>query len=82
MRPEAAAPGWDPAGGDNLRGSSAATLRGRPRRHLADFHGILQADAYASFRELYEPGPDGVACAREAAWWAHHREVVTIALWS
>jgi transposase len=44
-----------------------------PRGHLADFHGILQADAYAGFRDLYEPGPDGVARVREAACWAHLR---------
>jgi transposase len=32
-----------------------------PRRHLADYAGILQADAYAGFSDLYErgrrPGP-------------------------
>ncbi len=44
-----------------------------PRKHLADFHGILQADAYTGFKELYEPGPDGVARVREAACWAHLR---------
>ena len=44
-----------------------------PREHLADFNGILQADAYTGFRELYEPGPDGVARVREAACWAHLR---------
>jgi hypothetical protein len=36
-----------------------------PRAHLADFHGILQADAYKGYRALYEPGPDGVARVRE-----------------
>jgi len=44
-----------------------------PREHLADFHGILQADAYTGFGKLYEPGPDGVARVREAACWAHLR---------
>ena len=28
-----------------------------PRRHLANSAGILQADAYSGFRELYEPRP-------------------------
>jgi transposase len=44
-----------------------------PRNHLVDFHGILQADAYAGFRALYEPGPDGTVRVREAACWAHLR---------
>ncbi len=44
-----------------------------PRAHLADFNGILQADAYTGFRELYEPDPDGIARVREAACWAHLR---------
>jgi transposase len=44
-----------------------------PRAHLADFHGILQADAYKGYLALYEPGPDGVARVREAACWAHLR---------
>jgi transposase len=43
-----------------------------PEQHLADFAGILQADAYAGFNRLYdpkrEPGP-----IREAACWAHAR---------
>jgi transposase len=43
-----------------------------PERHLADFGGILQADAYAGFNRLYapdrEPGP-----ILEAACWAHAR---------
>jgi transposase len=42
------------------------------RRHLAGWAGILQADAYAGFGELYDggrsPGP-----VREAACWAHGR---------
>ncbi len=43
-----------------------------PRRHLSGWTGILQADAYAGFGELYEgrrsPGP-----ITEAACWAHGR---------
>ncbi|WP_419729596.1 IS66 family transposase [Lichenicola sp.] len=43
-----------------------------PRRHLAGYAGILQADAYAGFNELYLPGrvPGAIA---EAACWAHGR---------
>ena len=43
-----------------------------PNRHLASYAGILQADAYAGFNDLYEPkrrpGP-----ITEAACWAHGR---------
>jgi transposase len=43
-----------------------------PERHLQDYGGILQADAYAGFNRLYEagrrPGP-----ITEAACWAHSR---------
>lgn len=39
-----------------------------PQKHLAHFQGILQADGYAGFRELYETG--GVV---EAACMAHAR---------
>jgi len=43
-----------------------------PQRHLAGYAGILQADAYAGFNELYlparKPGP-----ITEAACWAHGR---------
>jgi transposase len=43
-----------------------------PQRHLAPYAGILQADAYAGFGELYAggrcPGP-----ITEAACWAHGR---------
>jgi transposase len=43
-----------------------------PRRHLAEYAGILQADAYAGFTELYDPvrRPRPIA---EAACWAHSR---------
>ena len=43
-----------------------------PNRHLASYAGILQADAYAGFNDLYvpnrSPGP-----ITEAACWAHGR---------
>jgi transposase len=43
-----------------------------PNAHLADYTGILQADAYAGFNDLYAraraPGP-----ATEAACWSHGR---------
>src|SRR6201996_7480065 len=39
-----------------------------PRRHLAEFKGTLQADAYAGFNRLYESGR-----IQEAACWAHVR---------
>jgi transposase len=43
-----------------------------PRRHLAAFAGILQADAYAGYDKLYEPGraPSPVT---QAACWGHAR---------
>jgi hypothetical protein len=44
-----------------------------PQAHLDSFVGILQADAYAGFRKLYEPGADGLPRIREAACWAHLR---------
>ena len=43
-----------------------------PRRHLAQYAGILQADAYAGFNELYLPGRRPGAIS-EAACWAHGR---------
>jgi transposase len=39
-----------------------------PKRHLSNFTGILQADAYAGFHHLYEGGR-----IVEAACWAHVR---------
>ena len=43
-----------------------------PKRHLTDYAGILQADAYAGFNDLYvfgrKPGP-----ITEAGCWAHGR---------
>ena len=45
---------------------------GHPVAHLRTFAGILQADAYAGYRRLYEPGrsPGPVA---EALCWSHGR---------
>jgi transposase len=39
-----------------------------PRSHLEGFHGILQADGYAGFNELYKSG-----AVTEVACWAHVR---------
>ena len=39
-----------------------------PQTHLAQFKGVLQADAYAGFNALYEGG-----AIEEAACWAHAR---------
>ena len=44
-----------------------------PRRHLENSLGILQADAYSGFRQLYERGADGSRQFIEAACWAHLR---------
>ncbi len=44
-----------------------------PQEHLANFEGILQADAYAGFKKLYEPDAEGTRRIREAACWAHLR---------
>jgi transposase len=43
-----------------------------PERHLADYAGLMQADAYAGFNRLYDPGrrPGPIV---EAACWAHAR---------
>ena len=43
-----------------------------PEHHLAGFAGIMQADAYAGFNRLYDPGrkPGPIT---EAACWAHAR---------
>ena len=43
-----------------------------PRRHLASYGSILQADAYAGFNELYLPG-HVAGVITEAACWAHGR---------
>jgi transposase len=44
-----------------------------PRSHLVGFEGILQADGYSGFKELYKPDATGTARVREAACWAHLR---------
>jgi transposase len=43
-----------------------------PCRHLAGYSGILQADAYAGFNDLYDPGRKP-APITEAACWSHGR---------
>ena len=43
-----------------------------PRRHLSSYAGILQADAYAGFNDLYDPARRPVPIT-EAACWAHGR---------
>src|SRR5258708_34650778 len=43
-----------------------------PEQHLADYAGILQADAYGGFNPLYEAGPQPGPIT-EAACWAHAR---------
>ena len=43
-----------------------------PRQHLANWSGILQADAYGGYGKLYETGR-GPAPITEAACWAHAR---------
>src|ERR1035438_293224 len=40
-----------------------------PKQHLANFRGILQADAYAGFTQIYADG-----LVFEAACWAHYPE--------
>jgi len=42
-----------------------------PQTHLAGFSGVLQADAYAGFNELYREGQ-----IKEAACWAHARRKI------
>jgi transposase len=44
-----------------------------PQTHLAGFSGVLQADAYAGFNELYRDGH-----ITEAACWAHARRKSTM----
>lgn len=43
-----------------------------PARHLSGYQGILQADAYAGFNDLYHPGRQPGPMT-EAACWAHGR---------
>jgi transposase len=43
-----------------------------PEQHLAGYSGILQADAYAGFKALYQPDREGGPIT-EAPCWAHAR---------
>jgi transposase len=43
-----------------------------PEQHLASYAGLMQADAYAGFTKLYEPGRKSGSII-EAACWAHAR---------
>jgi transposase len=43
-----------------------------PQQHLANYAGLMQADAYAGFNRLYEASPKGGPIV-EAACWAHAR---------
>lgn len=45
----------------------------RPLEHLKDFKGILHADAYAGYNELYVGGKNPNAVITEAGCWAHMR---------
>ncbi|BAQ67586.1 transposase [Rhodovulum sulfidophilum] len=64
-------------GGDGAARRCLPLLTGskgeHPQKHLKNSSGILQADAYAGFKELYERRADGSAQFREAACWAHLR---------
>jgi len=46
-----------------------------PQSHLAVFSGVLQADAYAGFNELYRPELEA-GVIKEAACWAHARRKI------
>jgi transposase len=65
-----------PFGGPDPPAAVYAYSRNRegehPRRHLADYGGILQADAFAGFNALYDPSrkPGPIT---EAACWSHAR---------
>jgi len=67
---------WTYVRDDRAAGSTAAPAvwfayspdRKDPQRHLSAFTGILQADGYAGFNQLYENGR-----IQEAACWAHVR---------
>ena len=51
--------------------SSPDTKGTHPQTHLAGFSGVLQADTYAGFYELYRNGQ-----ITEAACWAHARRKI------
>ena len=46
-----------------------------PQDHLAGFSGVLQADAYAGFNELYREDR-AAGTIQEAACWAHARRKI------
>ena len=45
----------------------------RPQEHLKDFSGVLHADAYAGFNNLYQKNETGKSNITEAMCWAHVR---------
>src|SRR5690606_27680499 len=48
----------------------------RPREHLADYRGVIQADAFSGYTALTRAPPDpgdGMPAIRHAACWAHAR---------
>jgi transposase len=46
-----------------------------PERHLRDFHGVLQADAYTGYDQLFSDEREG-GPLKEAACWAHARRKI------
>jgi hypothetical protein len=50
-----------------------------PEQHLADYAGLMQADAYAGFNKLYAPSRPGGPIV-EAMCWAHYLECIF--MWS
>ena len=62
--------GLDPPAAAYFYSADRAAIH--PERHLAGYSGILQADAYAGFNALYQPGREAGAIT-EAACWAHAR---------
>ena len=45
----------------------------RPKEHLRDFSGVLHADAYSGYNQLYQSQDNMTAAITEAACWAHTR---------
>ena len=45
----------------------------RPKEHLKDFRGILHADAYSGYNQLYNSKENPEATITEAGCWAHAR---------
>ena len=45
----------------------------RPKKHLQEFSGVLHADAYAGYNQLYVSKKNPTANITEAACWAHTR---------